>query len=172
VHPGARRPVLEAHVGVARHERVAARDRGLVQLEDGGLVGAGHARQRVDRVGGLAAQLGAHRVLAGVLVHLGGQVAARGQVLEAEQVGPARGASAARVLLHQLHLPQRLGRRGRGGRQPRRAPDEHALLAAVVVVGQVLLLLGVEQPDHVALKHRHGQRGLGAISGPKGHLRS
>ena len=70
-------------------------------------------------------------------------------MLEAKEVGPARGAATTRVLLHQLDLPQRLGRRSRGSRETRCAAYEHVLTAAVVVVGQVLLLLCVEQADHV-----------------------
>ena len=49
-----------------------------------------------------------HVVGGAVLVHLGGEVVPGGEVLEPEQRVPVAGAAAARLVLHHLHLPQRL----------------------------------------------------------------
>ena len=156
VYPRAGLPVLEAHIRAGQHVRVAHGDGGLVQLEYGRVGVDGRVRIADELIDGLgrvgAAQLGAHRILGRVGVELSGQVAARGQVLEAEEVGPACGAAAARILAHELDLPQRLGRGGRSGREARRAAYEHHLRVAVLVARQVLLLLGMEEPYHVALR--------------------
>lgn len=49
-----------------------------------------------------------------------------------------------------LHLPKGLAGRGRRGRRPRREPEEDHLLLFVLVHGEELLLLGMEESDDVA----------------------
>ena len=152
VHPVARGPMLQPHIRIAWHQRIRYGYCGFVEFEHGRLVvGVCDAYERVDKITGVAFQLGSHRVVGGVVVDLGGQVAARSEMLESVEVAPARGAATARILLDQLDLPERFARRGRGGRETRRAPYEHVLLVAVVVACQVLFLLRVEQSNHVAL---------------------
>lgn len=43
-----------------------------------------------------------------------------------------------------LHLPERIGAGGRGGRLAQRGPQEHLQLASILVAGQELLLLRME----------------------------
>lgn len=78
-----------------------------------------------------------------------------------------------------LHLPERVGAGGRGGGLTERGPQEHLQLAPVLVAGQELLLLRMEQPHHVSLResdvHSHAFRlrepgGWGAVLWPAGLL--
>lgn len=51
-----------------------------------------------------------------------------------------------------LHLPESIGAGGRGGRLAQCGSQEHLQLALVLVTGQELLLLRMEQPHHVSLQ--------------------
>ena len=51
-----------------------------------------------------------------------------------------------------LHLPECVGAGGRGGGLAERGPQEHLQLAPVLITGQELLLLRVEQSHHVSLR--------------------
>lgn len=53
-----------------------------------------------------------------------------------------------------LDLPQGVGAGRRGRRLPQRGSEEHVQFALVLVAGEELLLLGVKQTHHVALKEK------------------
>ncbi len=103
--PGGRQNVPQPHVRVARNHLVRARNGRRHQVEDGE-EGLGRIRgngQVVDVVGG-APELLPHGVVGRVVVHLGRQVVARGQVLEPIQVVPVARASSAGVSVHDLSI--------------------------------------------------------------------
>ena len=62
---------------------------------------------------------------------------------------PVAGPAPAGLVLDHLDLPERLRGHGRGGGGPGCQPQEHWLLLPILVHCEELLLLGVEQSDHV-----------------------
>ena len=73
----------------------------------------------------------------------------RGSEFSPEERVPVTGPAPARLVLDHLNLPESLRGHCRGGGGPGRQPQEHRLLLTILVHCEKLLLLGVEQPDHV-----------------------
>ena len=86
--------------------------------------------------------------------HLRRQVLSRGQMLEPEEAVPVPRPAPAGVVLDHLHLPQCLAAGGGRGGRPARGAQKHVLLLLVLVPRQELLLLGVEETDHVTLSKK------------------